>query len=106
MPKKEFDVVGIGYRVTPATQEEMQKLEPLTAEIVRDEDNEQDENALKVVITEKPWEGFHIGFLRRQVAAEFAPLIDAGKLTLTHVLVSDFDLKAGKATAFLKVKRL
>lgn len=104
MTRHEFDVVGLHYRVTPATQEEMKKLEPLNAEIVREPDNTEDKNALKVVLTEKPYKGFHIGYLRKQVSEIYAPLIDSGDVELTKVLVSDFDLKEGKATAHLKVK--
>jgi HIRAN domain len=76
----ELTVVGINYRVTPATIRELQELLPLQCELIREPDNYHDPNAVKVVLTDRRWRrGFHIGYLSRQLATEIGPRMDGGK---------------------------
>jgi hypothetical protein len=80
--KLELEVVGMGYRVTTATLEKIAADCPLSVKLVREPDNSADENAVMVVITEKPYakpnEGFHVGYIMREAASVIAPAMDEG----------------------------
>lgn len=105
MAREEFEVVGIHFRVTPDTIAKMNELAPLEAIVRRQPDNPEDENAIQVILTEKPWKGFHIGYLRRTVAENFGPAMDSGFLSLTDAYVFGFDAKTGHATISFIVKK-
>jgi len=81
MPKEmNLTVVGLNYRLTITTMQELAKDTPLHCRLEREPDNEHDENAIKVLVTEKPWakkhDPLHIGYLSRVVASEIAPRMD------------------------------
>lgn len=107
MPKRvETSVVGMAYRVTPATMKELQKEVPLSAKLVREPDNEYDENAVKVVLTDKRHKNFHIGFLPRQVAKEFAPSMDDGSFPFSVVWLISVKSKDGTGKLLLAKRKM
>lgn len=77
----EIPVVGMNYRVTPSTMNKLKVALPVRARLVREPTNKHDENAIRVEIMDKPFahdkSGFHAGYVMRQVAFEYAPLLDA-----------------------------
>jgi hypothetical protein len=102
MPKT-FDTqcVGIQYRVTPSTrrmiQAHIEKHGPLPVMLVREHDNEHDENAIKVVIRATPYKGLHIGYLPRGVAAVYGPALDTMKLRVRESHMTRIHVEEGTA---------
>jgi hypothetical protein len=56
-----------------------------------------DHNAIKVIVTEEPFQGFHIGYIRRQIAEIYAPLLDDGRLTVDEAWLIDVNPDRGEA---------
>lgn len=100
----DLTVVGLGYRVTPAKMEELAGETPLKCSLVREPKNNHDENAVMVVVKEKPYENFHIGYLSRQVAQELAPRLDAG-MEIEEAWLLDVDLIESKGNLKVKVRK-
>lgn len=97
----EFEVVGINYRLTPATMRDMQADLPLLCRLVREPDNSHDENAIKVMEVEK--DNFQIGYLARQVAEVLAPAMDIGKFPFESTcLLTEIDPNLGRGTLVLQ----
>ena len=90
--KLEISVVGLSYRATPATLEKIAMATPLKAKLQREPTNAHDENAIMVVLTEKPWPNFHIGYVPREVAKELAPKMDSGEVEISKVTLLKVDL--------------
>jgi len=105
----EISVVGMLYRVTPGTLEKMRDALPLRCELEREPENLHDENAVKVMVTERPWAKphgfFHVGFLSREVAAEFASRMDVGKFPFTEAWLMEIDEANGTGVLLLKKVR-
>ena len=100
----DLTVVGLSYRVTPAKMEDIAVDAPLQAELVREPDNNHDPNAVKVVLIEKPWENFHIGYLSREVAKELAPRLDGG-MEIAEAWLLSVDLIESKGELTVKVRK-
>jgi hypothetical protein len=75
---------------------------PLAARLKREPENFHDENAIAVIVKEKPYRDFHIGYLTRQVASELAPRLDAGTFNPTEVWLTSVDAETGNGE--LRVK--
>jgi hypothetical protein len=102
----ELEAVGLLYRVTPSTLRKIADETPLAAALVREPENTADENAVAVYLNDVPWSNFHIGYLRREVAKEFAPMMDEGRLTIEQAWLQAVDVEAGEGEIYLKaVKR-
>lgn len=81
-------VVGLNYRMTSTTQEQLQEHTPMLVELVREPENNHDENAIAVHLTR--WrKDMMIGYLPRDVAAKLAPLLDHGDVEITSVWLKD-----------------
>jgi hypothetical protein len=111
IPKKpkevELTVVGLRYRVTDSTRRMMREHLPFPAALVREPDNEHDDNALKVVVTEyfnHPYKDFHIGYVPRGVASVWAPALDSGKLTIAEAWITGIDVEEGTAKLLVKAR--
>jgi hypothetical protein len=111
IPKKpkeiEITVVGMRYRVTDSTRRMMREHLPFPVALVREPDNEHDENAIKIVVTEyfnHPYKDFHIGYLSRAVASEWAGPLDTGKLTIAEAWITGIDVDEGIATMLVKAR--
>ena len=100
----DLTVVGLSYRVTPAKMEELASETPLKCSLVREPDNNHDANAITVVIKEKPYENFHIGYIGREVAKELAPRLDAG-MEIVEAWLLDVDLIESKGQLKVKVRK-
>lgn len=74
--KLEISVVGLLYRVTPATLRELKRELPIRCRLEREPGNKHDPNAIRVLLDQKPRAKFHIGYLPHGIAAEFAPRMD------------------------------
>ena len=110
-----FDVVGISYHVTEQTQEILHllaKISPLKAELEREPDNSADENAIKVMLTDKKRlrdeypqvfgsDRYFLGYLRRGVAAVLAPRMDGETVKVKNARLESLDVKEG--TGVLRV---
>jgi len=104
--KMELQVVGLNYRLTPAKIAKIKRETPLRCVLEREPMNAHDENAIKVVITQRPWahegEGLHIGYIARQTAQVLAGKLDGGKFPFTDVWVTDVDVDKGIGDLLLK----
>lgn len=81
----ELTCVGVSHRVTPATVKKISaalEFGVLSCELVREPENVHDHTAIKVVISEAPYKGLHIGYLMRGVAAEYARRLDKGRISV------------------------
>jgi hypothetical protein len=99
-------VVGLNYRLTISTMEDLAHDVPLHCRLEREPSNSHDGNAIKVLVTEKPWakkhEPLHIGYLSRVVASEIAPRMDAFKWPKYDVWLIEVD--DDSATGQLRLK--
>lgn len=68
----ELSVVGLNHRVTATEFGKLFDALPVKCRLVREPENEYDENAIKVIAHPKR----HIGYLRRGVASSLAPRLD------------------------------
>jgi hypothetical protein len=98
----DLEAVGFLYRVTPATLKKLAEAAPLLGTLVREPDNLHDENAIAVYVNEAPWSNFHVGYLRREVAAEFAPYMDNGALSFDEVWLQSVDVDEGKGEILVR----
>lgn len=106
MPKEaQISVVGMNYRVTAGTMEGLMDDLPLRCELEREPRNPNDPNAIKVMVTERPWAkphgNFHVGYLPREVAKEYAPLMDRGEFPFNSAYLTEIDAE-GTGTVILK----
>ncbi len=100
----ELDVVGLQHRVTPSTRRYLARHvadEPMFCKLVREPENQHDENAIKVVIQEGSYKDLHIGYIQRSVAAVLAIMLDEGEIS--DVLLSIVDIDVDKGTAAAKL---
>lgn len=100
-----FSVVGLRYRVTPATLRQISKITPVKARLKREPENSHDENAVAVLLMEKPWRNFQIGYLPRETASVVAPRMDAKKFTATEVWLTELDEAGGVGEVLVKYKK-
>jgi HIRAN domain len=101
-----LSVVGIQYRVTLPTRQEMNGLTPFKVRLEREPENQHDENAIKVVIDDKTMKrnGMHIGYLSRQVAATWADALDEGILEIEEAWLTRMP-DEGPADMWLKFSK-
>jgi hypothetical protein len=106
--KLELEVVGMHYRLTPSTITKMTKDVPLKCELKREPDNPADENAVMVLVTEKPYGkehgGMPIGYIARATASVIAPSIDAGEWPFDEIWLTEIDDLRGVGQLMLKQK--
>lgn len=106
MPKTfEIPVVGLRHSVTPATLREMDKMCPLPISLRREPENRHDENAIAVIVQEKPWKGMKVGYVPRQTASEIAPRLDRGKVSFADGLLTSVDADSGIGEMRLNFRR-
>ena len=99
--KLNLTVVGMQYRMTKQLRFELNEVSPFKIKVEREPENTHDENAISVAINEKgvPGHPMKIGYLRRVVAAELAPEMDEGHLTITKARLLEVDIDEGTAEA-------
>lgn len=100
----ELSMVGLRYRgFSNAKLKRIVQSVPLQCRLEREPKNEFDPNAIKVV-SEKP--ELHLGYLRREVSAELAPLLDNGaQATCRLVFVNAFDNYEGELEVHLESEK-
>ena len=101
-----LSVVGMQYRVTPSTRKFLKDHVPFRVRLNREEDNHQDPNAISVLVADKavPYNGMKIGYLRRQVAAVWAPELDSGRLEIGKVYVIEIDPAEGVGELLIEAR--
>lgn len=71
----------------------------LKCRLEREPENPHDANAVKVVITEKPWAkahgGLFVGYVKRESATVIAPVMDAGDWDFKRVRLLSLDPEHG-----------
>lgn len=100
----ELTLVGVRHHVTISTIREMAKQCPIKVRIEREPDNLRDENALAVILLEKPQKEMKIGYIPRQTAAEISPCIDAGQVEFVEAWLTEIDAESGIGELLTKVK--
>jgi hypothetical protein len=102
--EQSVDVVGVGFRMKHDVRvvlDEIVKKKPLRVDLQREPENEYDENAIKVVLSDPragQLDGHHLGYLGRPVAEVLAPrldgeevVVDSAKLTVLYPAESTRD---------------
>jgi hypothetical protein len=105
--KLEIPIAGMKYRVSISTRRMMvTHVEEETVEclLVRDPENTHDENAVKVVVENSPYSGFHIGFVPATVAKHLAPLLDDITTQVAACVITEMDAIEGTAMLFVTLK--
>ena len=103
--KLEVTVVGLTHRITKPTLRSLAMSTPFPIEFKREPQNIHDENAIAVSTSDRTMEfQGQVGYLRRQVAAELAPAMDAGELEITDGWIMDIDSEGGTAEAKLMIR--
>jgi len=100
-------VVGIRHRVSISTRRMIgafMENDFLECELEREPLNNHDENAIKVVISKKPYDGFHIGYIDRTIAATLAPLLDGEHVHVESVVITEWDTQEATATIHVSLK--
>lgn len=97
----ELQAVGLYFRISPDDLSKLARKLPMPVRFEREPENRFDENAIKVITVP---DNRHIGYLSRLVAAEYAPLIDEGKLKLVEGKLIDVEMQGGEATVRIKMK--
>jgi hypothetical protein len=101
----EIEVVGVYYRVTQDTMDSLASDTPLHCKIEREPKNPHDPNAIKVIVTEKPYakthEGMHIGYVGRPTATVIAPELDDGTFPYTDAWLTSLDPESGRGELLL-----
>jgi hypothetical protein len=102
-----IEIKGMQYRLSSSTRRliAMQML-PLRVRLVREPENEHDENAIAVFGYEGSFKRMHLGYVGRETAAVLAPKIDDGELVFVEARLVECDSR--EATGEMKVtwKRL
>jgi HIRAN domain len=108
VPRKlRVTVVGMQYRVTASTRQMISAhLEkgPLLCKLVREPSNPKDPNAIRVLISDKPYTGMFIGYLTRQVAEIIAPALDQGKVIVGPCVLLDLRVRDGEGDISIMLK--
>jgi hypothetical protein len=104
----EIEAVGLNYRLTPGTIRKLAQVTPVQVRLEREPGNEFDPNAVKILVTEKPWAKrhapLHIGYVARGTASVLAPRMDSGKFPFPDVWLTDADPDTGRGTLLLRRK--
>lgn len=104
-----LQVVGMKYRVTPATRHLIRKKVehdgPIPVKLIREPENVHDPNAIKVVISGSAYKGLHIGYLMRGVAAEYAQRLDEKRFHFEDGLMPIVNDEDGEAEIVVKLVR-
>jgi HIRAN domain len=106
MTELEITVVGMRHHMTPSTLQELERECPLKCRLKREVQNIHDENAIAVVCLEKPWAKMKIGYVPRDVAAEFAPRVDTGRLEFHDVWLTGVDVSSGVGDLKLSLRKV
>jgi hypothetical protein len=97
---RRFAVVGVAHRITMSTRKliaaKIKAEDGLGCVLFRERDNPADENAIKVILEDAPYNELHIGYLPRQVAAVIAPKWDSGKVEIKRVVLVDMTPHEGE----------
>jgi hypothetical protein len=102
----EVTAVGMLHRVTPGTLGEIADSCPLHCRLEREPMNSNDENAIKVFITDRPWSKQHgdmqIGYVARATASVIAPVMDADEWEYDKCMMVSVDEDTGSGELRLR----
>jgi len=100
-----ISLAGLSHRATITTREELSQEVPLKVKLVREPDNSHDENAIAVIVVERPYEDWQIGYVPRQVAALLAPLFDERKQEVQEAWVTAIEPITSTADMLVRLRR-
>lgn len=97
----DLTVVGLSFRWSKDGRRILKQACPFPVSLEREPENEHDENAIKVnVAMHRPIKklyGRHLGYLRANIAAKLAPVIDDGSVKPVKLWVTGIDLENSTA---------
>ena len=97
--------VGMQYRIKKDARRMMKKHVPFRVAIRRESQNAVDENAMAVFVADSiPYKGLKLGYLKREVAAVYAPLIGKKALRIPKASVIGIDTDRGEAELLVTVR--
>lgn len=105
----ETNAVGMQHRLTMSTRRMMvgylRKHERIDVMLVREPDNQHDENAIKVVIRDSPYKGMHVGYLPRTVSSVYAPALDEMVIQVVESWIWEVNPDEGTASLVIRFGR-
>lgn len=95
--EKKFSLVGVKYRTSASVRKYLVQHLPIRIRLEHERDNIQDANAIAAYVDDRevPYHGMKLGYLRRQVAAVWAPALDSGTLTIHKAYLYELDPDEG-----------
>lgn len=109
MKKLTTTCVGMQHRLTPSTRRMMksriEKDGPIEVLLIREPDNQHDENAVKVQVRKGAYKGLHIAYLMRNVASVYAPALDNLQVHIVSSYLTDVNPDDGTGTVEIKVRK-
>jgi hypothetical protein len=100
-----FPLRGFRYRVTEGTMDQMATAVPMPVTFRRDSINPHDANAVAVFLDKKPWIGFHVGYVPRDIAALLAPKMDSGQIEMVEGTLENLDGDEGDISVTVRKPR-
>lgn len=100
-----ISLAGLSHRATVTTREELAREVPLKVKLVREPENSHDDNAIAVIVIERPYEDWQIGYVPRQVAALLAPLFDERKQEVQEAWVTAIEPITSTADMIIRLRR-
>lgn len=105
MAKKiEATLVGMNYRLTLKTIEQIEQELPVRCQLEREPKNPHDENAIKVLLKFGNWKNLHLGYIAKETAKVIAPAMDAGTFRNKDAWLITVDIDAGRGEMLLRRK--
>jgi HIRAN domain len=99
-----FSLSGMNYRVSEKGQKEMSEKTPIMVALIREPNNQHDENAISVHL-ETYRRGMHIGYVPRGVASVLAPLMDSGDLLVSSAWLTKVNPKAHEGELLVTLRK-
>lgn len=97
--------VGMQYRIKKDARRMMKKHVPFRVAIRREPSNEADENAMAVFVAAPiPYKGLKLGYLVREVAAVWSPLVAKKALRIPKAEVIGLNTDKGEAELLVTVR--
>lgn len=107
--KVQFDipVMGMKHRLSVSTRRMLKDRvdeETVEAMLQPEPENPHDKNAVKVLVVNEPFAGFHLGYVPREVAAKLHPTLLSIDVEVVACVITEMDAEEGTANLYVSLK--
>jgi HIRAN domain len=99
-------MVGLVYRATVTTREELAELAPVKVRLQREPDNHHDPNAIAVLVTEQKRRDWQIGYVPRLEASRLAPMMDKGTVKIEDAWLTEVEPDTGDSEMLVRLRKV